>query len=93
MNGPDGKPTKLDDDFEPLVPALEGSFEKKFSELSAELQEWIKHDRRAAMLALMWDVSGPGRRRTLAQQGTGIPNKRDCDTKRRYCSKEPRPSA
>jgi len=68
MNGPDGKPTMPDDDFEPLVPDLEPWFGKKFAELPAELQERITRDRRADVLALDWDWATPGRRRTLAQE-------------------------
>ena len=71
MNGPDGKPTKPDDDFEPLVPALEEWFEKEFAELPIELQERITHDRHAGMLAPLWDGTTPNRRRSMAQQ-------RDC---------------
>jgi hypothetical protein len=68
MNGPDGKPTKPDDDFEPLEPALEPWFGKKFAELPAELQERITRDRRAPWLAIDWDRDTPGQRRTSAQQ-------------------------
>jgi hypothetical protein len=68
MNGPDGKPTKPDDDFEPLAPALEPWFEKKFAELPAELQERITRVRGPAMLALLWDVISPRRQRNMARQ-------------------------
>jgi hypothetical protein len=66
-----GKPTSPDDGFEPLAPALEKLFRKKFAKLPAELQERITSDRASAWLVLDWDVSTPGQRRSMAQQ-------RDC---------------
>jgi hypothetical protein len=68
MNGPNGKPTKPDNDFEPLAPALEKRFGKKFARLPAKLRKRITRDRRAAMLALLWDGTTPGRQRSMAQQ-------------------------
>jgi hypothetical protein len=68
MTGPDGKPTKPDNDFEPLVPALEKRLGKKFARLPAKHRKWITGDRRAAMLALLWDGTTPGRQRTMAEQ-------------------------
>ena len=67
MNGPDGKPTKPDDDFEPLVPALEEWFEKEFAELPIELQERITHVRRCgdARSPVGWDHA-----QSAAQHGT-----------------------
>jgi hypothetical protein len=65
MNGPDGKPTTPDDDFEPLAPALEECFGKEFAELTEAVQERVQ---RHAMLLALWAVSSPRRQRSMARE-------------------------
>jgi len=55
-------------EFEPLVSAIEPWFdrEEKFAELPEDIQKRIK--RGAWMLAVLWDVLSPFRRRSMAQE-------------------------
>jgi hypothetical protein len=54
-------------DFEPLAASLKPWFEseEKLAELPEDIQERIK---RGAMLAVLWDVISPCRRRSMAQE-------------------------
>lgn len=54
-------------EFEPLVASVEPWFdrEEKFAELPEDIQKRIK---RGAMLAVLWDVLSPFRRRSMAQE-------------------------